>query len=119
MQRAAISYRDGRLEALEQDDVWTVRWGRLEARSSYLDLALLGLLDDAREVHRLAARLLFEFVDAADVREAADVHVTSARPRRRRYAARATPLLVGLRAFVLLVVASMAFMLTTWLSAIW
>ena len=56
----AIAYRNGDLEACEQDDVWTVRLANLEARARYLDLALAELLGDAPEAHRAAARLLTE-----------------------------------------------------------
>ena len=63
MQRAVISYQGGELEAWEQDDVWTVRLGELEASARYLDVALAELLDD-QGAHQLAARLLAELVTA-------------------------------------------------------
>ncbi len=62
MQRAVINYGGGELEAWEQEDLWTVRLGELEASSSYLDLALAELLDDPEGAHRVAARLLSEVV---------------------------------------------------------
>ena len=60
MQKAAIDYHGGELEAWEYEDLWTVRLGELESSSRYLDLALAELLDDSEGVHTLAARLLAE-----------------------------------------------------------
>ncbi len=71
MQKAAIDYHGGELEAREYEDLWTVRLGELEASSRYLDLALAELLDDSEGVHTLAARLLAELVTAPEATEAA------------------------------------------------
>src|SRR2546430_3490078 len=71
MQKAAIDYHGGELEAWEYDDLWTVRLGELESSSRYLDLALAELLDDSEGVHTLAARLLAELVTAPEATEAA------------------------------------------------
>ena len=122
MRAAAIAYRKGQLEACEQDDVWTVRLANLEARASYLDLALAELLGDAPEAHRAAARLLVELADVVEQQEAAYPHLAPVPPREQRSARHrevsAKPLLLGLRVFAFAVVASTAFMLTTWLSAL-
>jgi hypothetical protein len=69
MQRTVISYRRGELEAWEQEELWTVRLGELEASSRYLDLALAELLDDPEGAHRLAARLVVELVTAPETTE--------------------------------------------------
>ena len=71
MQKAAIDYHGGELEAWEYEDLWTVRLGELESSSRYLDLALAELLDDSEGVHTLAARLLAELVTAPEAAEAA------------------------------------------------
>ncbi len=71
-QRAVISYQGGELEAWEQEDLWTVRLGELEASSRYLDIALAELLDDPEGAHRLAAGLLAELVTAPDTTETAE-----------------------------------------------
>jgi hypothetical protein len=117
MDTAAIAYRNDELEACEQRGLWTVRLGKREARSRYLDLALAGLLGDVPEAHRVAARLLFELADPRE-QEAADQRTESVRPRRQRRKGPAKPLLVGLRVVVLSAVASTAFMVTTWLSTL-
>jgi hypothetical protein len=122
MPRAAIAYGDGEIEASEHDEVWTVCLANLEARARYLDLALAEVLGDASEAHRVAARLLAELADVVEQQEAADSHVAPAPRRGRRsppcHRLRAKPLLLGVRLFVFVVVASTAFMLTTWLSAL-
>ena len=122
MNKAAIAYRHGELEACEQDDVWTVRLANLETRARYLDLALAELLSDAPEAHRVAARLLTELAHAVEQQEASYPHVAAKRPRPQRreprHEPRAKPLLLTLRVIALAVVASMTFMLTTWLSAL-
>lgn len=121
METASIAYHQSELQACEQDGMWTVRLATLEARARYLDLALAQLLGNAPEAHRAAARLLTELVDAAE-RPAAHPHVVPRPPRKRgspsRHKLSATPALLGLRVFVLAVVASAAFMLTTWLSTL-
>jgi hypothetical protein len=123
MQVAAIAYGNGKLEARERNDVWTVRLANLEARASYLDLALAKLLGDAPEAHRAAARLLVGgLVDVVEQQEAAHSQIEPA-PRRVQGSAPphqpwAKPLLLGLRVFLFAVVASTAFMLTTWLTAL-
>ena len=66
MREAVIAYRDGKLEAREQNDVWTVRLANLEVRAGYLDLALAELLGNAPEAHRAAARLLSELADVVE-----------------------------------------------------
>jgi hypothetical protein len=120
--RAVIAYRNGRLEASEHDDVWTVRLANLEARASYLDSALAELLGDAPEAHRAAARLLAELADAVEQGEAPDSPVAPVPRRERRPAPRhrlwAKPLILGLRVIVFAAVVSAAFMLTTWLTAL-
>ena len=121
MRRAAIAYRNGELEARERDDIWTVRLANLEVRASYLDLALAELLGDAPEAHRAAARLLVELADVVEQQEAAYSHASSAPVReRRRPRTRwtAKPLLLGARMLAFAVVASTAFMLTTWLTTL-
>jgi len=65
MLRAVINYHGGELEAWEDDDLWTVRLGELEASSLYLDAALAELLDDPRGAHRVATRLLMEIVTSS------------------------------------------------------
>ena len=112
MRAAAISYLNGKLEASERDDVWTVRLANFEVRASYIDLALAELLGNAPEAHRLAARLMAEL---ADVVEQQEITYSCAAPQRER---RVGPLLLCLRALVLAVVVATAFMLTTWLSAL-
>jgi hypothetical protein len=72
MQRAVINYQGGELEAWEQENLWTVRLGELEATSRYLDLALTELLDNPYGVHQLAARLLTETSAAPQTTEAAE-----------------------------------------------
>lgn len=121
MHRAAITYRGGRLEASEGDEVWTVRLANLEARASYLDLALAELLGNAPEAHRAAARLLAELADVVEKHEGTPSHPAPVRPRERGRARRhrvfAKPLLLGARVLVLVAVTGTAFMLTTWLTA--
>jgi hypothetical protein len=121
MQTAAIAYRNAELEAREQDDLWAVRLGNREARARYLDLALAQLLGNAPEAHRAAAKLLTQLADVAE-RQAAYPHVAPPPPRIRRSPPRhklwVKPALLGLRVFVFAVVASTAFMLTTWLSTL-
>jgi hypothetical protein len=77
MQRAAIDYHGGELEAWTQENLWTVRLGELEASSRYLDVALAELLDAAEGVHQLAARLLAELVTAHDATEPAELQVAT------------------------------------------
>jgi hypothetical protein len=60
--RAVIDYHGGELEAWEEDGVWQVRLGELEASSLYLDAALAELLDGPEGAHRVAAKLLMEIV---------------------------------------------------------
>ena len=73
MQKAAIDYHGGELQAWAQEDVWTVRLGELEASSRYLDLALAELLDDAERAHKLAARLLMELTSTPAVTATSDL----------------------------------------------
>ena len=73
MQKAAIDYRGGELQVWEQEDVWTVRLGELEASSRYLDLALAELLDDAEGAHELAAKLLMELIGTSAVTATSDL----------------------------------------------
>ena len=122
MQVAAIPYGSGKLEACEQDDLWTVRLANLEVRARYLDLALAELLGNAPEAHRAAARLLAELADVVEQQEAAYPHLAPVQPREQRSARHrevsAKPLLLGLGVFAFAVVASTAFMLTSWLSSL-
>ncbi len=122
MRTAAIAYGNRELEACEHDHWWTVRLAHREARARYLDLALAELLGNAPEAHRTAARLLVELADVVEQQEAAYPHVAPVPPREQRSARRhdvsAKPLLLGLRALAFAVVASTAFMLTTWLSTL-
>jgi hypothetical protein len=122
MQTAAISYRNDLLEAREQDDFWTVRLANLEECARYLDLALAKLLGNAPEAHRAATRLLTQLAEVVEQQEAAYPSVATVPLRERRSAPRrngwARPQLLGLRVLVFAVVASVAFMLTTWLSAL-
>jgi anti-sigma factor RsiW len=73
------------------------------------------------KAHRAAAGLLTELVDAAE-RPAAHPHVAPRPPRKPRSPSRrklsATPALLGLRVFIFAVLASTAFMLTTWPSTL-
>jgi len=121
MHIAVLPYRDGELEAREQGDVWTVRLAGLEVRASYLDLALAELLGSAPEAHRAAAKLLSELADVVEEQEAAYSSVAAVPPRTRPAASRRRvlqrPLLLGFRVAVFAVVATTAFMLTTWLTA--
>jgi hypothetical protein len=122
VQAAAIAYRNGRLEACECDDVWTVRLANVEVRASYLDMALAELLGNAPEAHRAAARLLSELEEVAERQDFADSHAAPV-PRReregpRRGVLRGKPVLLVLRVLVLALVVSTAFMLTTWLSTL-
>jgi len=73
MQKAGIDYHGGELQVWEQEDVWTVRLGELEASSRYLDLALAELLDDAEGAHKLAARLLMELITTPAVTATSDL----------------------------------------------
>jgi hypothetical protein len=120
MQTAAIAYRNGKLEACEHGDVWTVRLANLEVRARYLDLALAELLGNTPEAHRAAARLLSELAHVVEQQEAAYSQVAPAPRRERgnapRPAVRAKPVLVGIRMIAFAGVASTAFLLTTWLS---
>jgi hypothetical protein len=120
MQIAAIAYRNRRLEACERDDVWTVRLANLEVRASYLDLALAELLGSAPEAHRAAARLLCELEEVVERQEAGYSRVVPMprEPRRVPRPVWAKPALLGIRVFAFAVVASTAFLLTTWLSAL-
>lgn len=121
MQRAAIAYRDERLEAREQDDVWTVRLANLETRARYLDLALAQLLGDAPEAHRTAARLLSELTEVVERQEAQarrrgpSQRYTNEPAMRRRST---QPVQLSLRVLLLAVVSSAAFLLTTWLATL-
>jgi hypothetical protein len=119
---AAIAYGDGELKACEQDDVWTVRLANLVVRAGYLDLALAELLGNAPEAHRAAARLLWELSEVVEQQEAAYQPVATAAPQPGR-GHRPRPELpkaavLGLRALVIAVVASTAFMLTTWFATL-
>ena len=122
MQVAAIAYGNGKLEAREQDDVWSVRLANLEARARYLDLALAALLGDAPEAHRAAARLLAELPEVVEQQEAAYPNAAPMPPRQQRAARRpkpwTKPLRLGLRVLAFGAVASTVFMLTTWLSTL-
>jgi hypothetical protein len=117
-----IAYRNDKLEATELDDVWTVRLANLEARARYLDLALAELLGDAPEAHRAAARVLSELADVVEQQEANLSHAAPL-PRRRQRRARRRELPrktvpPGLRILAFAVIASTAFVLTTWLSTL-
>jgi hypothetical protein len=122
VQRAAIAYRDGQLEAREQGDVWTVRLANLETRARYLDLALAELLGNAPEAHRAAARLLSELTEVLGRQEAQALQGEPSQGRRNGPATRkwrsTQPLQLTLRVFLLAVVSSAAFMLTTWLATL-
>jgi hypothetical protein len=121
MQAAVIAYRNGRLEAREQGDVWTVRLANLEVRARYLDLALAELLGNAPEAHRVAARLLSELAEVVEQQKAAYSRVASVPQRGRGTATRPVwtkPTLLGVRVFAFAIVASTAFLLTTWLTAL-
>jgi hypothetical protein len=121
VETASIAYHQSELQVCEQDGVWTVRLANLEARARYLDLALARLLGEAPEAHRIAARLLTEMAGVEAQQEGGYSH-SAVRPRARhdapRYSARSKPILLVLRMFAFAVVASTAFMLTTWLSAL-
>jgi uncharacterized coiled-coil protein SlyX len=121
MRISSIPYRGGELEAREQGDVWTVRLTNLEVRASYLDLALAELLGSAPEAHRAAAKLLSQLADVVEQQEAAYSSVAAVPPRTRPGASRRGVLqrmvLLGFRVAVFAVVATTAFMLTTWLTA--
>jgi plasmid stabilization system protein ParE len=102
--------------------VWTVRLANLEARASYLDLALAELLGNAPpEAHRTAARLLSGLEEVAEWQDFAHSKAAPPPPRERvgprHVRVWAKPPLIGLRVLILAVVASAALMLTTWLSA--
>lgn len=121
MRTATIPYRNGQLHATKRDDAWAVRLENLEVRARYLDLALAQLLGNASEAHRAAARLLGELADIVEQQQAAGHPVPQAprKPRNpRRPKLSAKPLLLGGRVFVFAVVASTAFVLTTWLSTL-
>jgi hypothetical protein len=123
MQAAVIAYRNGTLEAREQDDVWTVRLASLEARARYLDLALVKLLGNASEAHCAAARLLSELADVVDEGTAAFSPLAAPVPRGEPGRTPGHELwrraqLLGLRALAFAVIASLAFMLTTWLTVL-
>ena len=122
MQTAAIAYGNGKLEARAQDGLWAVRLANLEVRARYLDFALAELLGNAPEAHRAAARLLGELADVVEQQEAAYSRVAPM-PRRERGNARrphvwARPALLGIRVIAFAIVASTAFLLTTWLSTL-
>ncbi len=121
MHTAAIAYGNGKLEARAQDGLWAVRLANLEMRARYLDFALAELLGSAPEAHRAAAKLLSELADVVEQQEAAYSRVAPM-PRRERGNARrpvwARPALLGIRVIAFAVVASTAFLLTTWLSTL-
>jgi hypothetical protein len=122
MQRGQISYRNGELQAREQDDLWTVRLANLEVRAHYLDLALAELLGSAPEAHRAAARLLSELTEVTELQDVRPFDHASI-PRRREPPAtlqqRSTkPLVLSLRILLFASVLTTAFMLTTWLTAL-
>jgi hypothetical protein len=59
MPGTVISCDDGQIEASLEGDIWTLRLGVRKSSSSYLDFALVQLLEtNTAEVHRLAARIL-------------------------------------------------------------
>jgi hypothetical protein len=122
MQAAVIAYRNGTLEAREQDDVWTVRLANLEVRARYLDFALAELLGNFPEAHRAATRLLTELADVGEQQEAAQPAEAlvrrRARPRTRPRDLWVKAQLLGARALVFAFVAGTAFFVTTWLSAL-
>jgi hypothetical protein len=99
-----------------------VRLANLEVRAHYLDLALAELLGSAPEAHRAAARLMAELADVVEQQEAANHEhvVVSRRGRRpaRRRTSRTKPLWLSLRVFAFSLIASTAFLLTTWLTAL-
>jgi hypothetical protein len=115
-------YRNGRLEANEQHNEWTVRLANLEARASYLDLALAELLGNAPEAHRVAARLLAELTEVTEQQDARLLDPASIARRRETPATgqqRPTkPLVLSLRVLLFAIVSATAFMLTTWLTAL-
>jgi hypothetical protein len=121
MQVAVIKYRNGKLEAREQGDVWTVRLANLEVRARYLDLALAELLGSGPEAHRAAARLLCKLEEVVEQQEAGYSRVAPVsrwEPRRApRPGVWAKPVSLGVRVVAFAVVASTAFLLTTWLTA--
>lgn len=121
MRTAAIAYRNKELRASEQGGLWTVRLANLEVRARYLDLALAQLLGNAPEAHRAAARLLSELAEVVEQQRAAYPRLQSPtrqeRPRPRPKVS-AQPLLLALRVLAFAVVASTAFMLTTWLTTL-
>jgi hypothetical protein len=119
MQTAAIAYRNGKLEARTQDGLWAVRLANLEVRARYLDFALAELLGSAPEAHRAAAKLLSDLADVVEQQEAAYSRVPPVPQRERGTATRpvfAKPWLLGIRVIAFAIVASTAFMLTTWLN---
>jgi hypothetical protein len=121
MYRAVITYGNGKLEASERDDSWTVRLAGLEVRARYLDLALAELLGNAPEAHRAAARLLSQLADA-DEQAVAYPPAASLPPGQHatptRQALSKNALLLGLRVLFVAALAGTTFMLTTWLSAL-
>jgi uncharacterized protein with FMN-binding domain len=59
MPGTVISCDDGQIEASLEGDIWTLRLGVRKSSSSYLDFALVQLLEtNTAEVHRLAAKIL-------------------------------------------------------------
>jgi hypothetical protein len=65
--RTTLPFRDGEIEAVLEDETWTVRLGELEESARFLDFALSRLLDDeAEQVHRLAARIVEAMLDASE-----------------------------------------------------
>jgi hypothetical protein len=122
MQRGRISYRNGELEAREQNDLWTVRLANLEVRAHCLDLALAELLGNAPEAHRAAARLLSELTEVTELqngRPFEDASIMRLRqPPSTRQQVPTKPLVLGLRVLLFAVVSTTAFMLTTWLTAL-
>jgi hypothetical protein len=78
MQRTAIDYHGGALEAWEHEDLWTVKLGGLVASSRYLDLALAELLDYPEGMHQLAARLLAEVATTPEATETAEPALSAA-----------------------------------------
>jgi ferric-dicitrate binding protein FerR (iron transport regulator) len=122
MYRAVIAYGNGKLEASERGDSWTVRLAGLEVRARYLDLALAEVLGNASEAHRAAARLLSQLADAENEQAIAYLPAASlpagkrAPPTRRALSKNA--LLLGLRVLFVAAIAGTTFMLTTWLSAL-
>ena len=115
---AATAQHHGKLDTGAHGDAWMTRLANLDERATYLERALAELVGNTPDGHRTAAMLLSEMTVVAEQQRAALARAVlmSRREGSDPYqAAWAKPAVLGFRIFAFTVVASSAFMLTTWL----